>query len=97
MKSENTGYDLISRNELMEKMAKIELDTEDDVKAWIEAELLVEEAPAVQVRAEKFVGCAECEDCHWAEDCGMYLCGSVLGMNGALDPGNGDGCSHGRR
>lgn len=43
-----------------------------------------------------FVRCAKCDDCHWSEDCGLYLCGSVVGMNGALDPKN-DGCTHGRR
>lgn len=97
MKVKKEGNDLISRRALMEEMSKISLDTEDDVRAWIKAELLVEDAPAVPDRAERSVRCAECDDCHWSEESGMYLCGNVLGMNGALDPGNGDGCSHGRK
>ena len=97
MKVENVKNDLISRSALMEEMSKTSLDTEDDVRAWIAAERLIEDASAVPDKAEKFVRCAECDDCHWSEDSGMYLCGNVLGMSGALDPENGDGCSHGRR
>ncbi|MCM1057708.1 MAG: hypothetical protein NC517_08885 [Firmicutes bacterium] len=89
MKDENIGNDLISRSALLNEIASAGLDNEDDVFAWIRA------APAVPGRAKSFVRCAECDDCHWSEDCGLYLCGSVMGMGGALDPKN-DGCTHGR-
>lgn len=39
--------DLISRKALMEAMREIRFDNMQDVKAWIEAELLIERAPAV--------------------------------------------------
>lgn len=39
--------DLISRKALMKAMKEIRLDNIKDVKAWIEAELLIERAPAI--------------------------------------------------
>lgn len=89
------GGDLISRSALMEAMAGISLDTETDVRAWIMAELLIEEAPSVPDRTGRFVRCDECSYCARSKE-GIFWCRSTGGLSGDLQPEKGDGCSRGR-
>lgn len=87
--------DLISRGALMEAMAGISLDTEEDVRAWIEAELLVEAAPSIPDGNGDFTRCDVCDYCERTVG-GTFLCSLPRGLGGILYPWEGDGCSRGR-
>lgn len=95
MMIEGVRGDLISRNALMEAMSGIKLNTEEDVQAWIEAELLVEKARPVPDRSERFVRCDECIYYRHSKE-GICWCCSAEGLGGDLYPEKGDGCSRGR-
>lgn len=86
--------DLISRSALMREMAEIALNTEEDVHAWIEAELLVKKAPAVADGAKRFV---RCDCCHFLAQSqeGDFWCRNLGGLGGELHPEEGDGCCRG--
>lgn len=88
--------DLISRSALMWTMAGIALNTEKDVRAWIEAARVVEEAPAVTNGAKRFVRCDCCQFCAQSEE-GEFWCRSLGGLGGELHPDEGDGCCRGQR
>lgn len=88
--------DLISRSALRREMAGIALNTEEDIRAWIEAELLVEKAPAVMNGAKRFVRCDCCQFCAQAQE-GEFWCRSLEGLGGELHPEEGDGCCRGKR
>lgn len=88
--------DLISRSALMRAMAGIALNTEADVRAWIEAEMLVGKAPAVTAGEKRFVRCDCCRFCAQSEE-GEFWCRSLGGLGGELHPDEGDGCCRGQR
>ncbi len=88
--------DLISRSALMWAMAGIALNAEKDVRAWIEATRVVEEAPAVTNGAKRFVRCDCCQFCAQSEE-GEFWCRSMEGLGGELHPEEGDGCCRGKR
>lgn len=91
-----TDGDLISRSALLREMAGIALNTEENVRAWIEAELLVEKAPAVTDGAKRFVRCDCCQYCAQGQE-GEFWCRSLEGLGGELHPEAGDGCCRGKR
>lgn len=88
--------DLISRSALMREMAGIVLNTEEDVRAWIEAEQLVEKAPAVTTGAKRFVRCDRCQFLAQSQE-GDFWCRNLGGLGGELHPEEGDGCCRGKR